>query len=417
MQQQAIYQESSIFADRQFLFFLVQNILLSIFDKIDQSFGNHLSIDSICVLSSYAAVTLTTYSLYSFGSYAFRSVLKCEKECLALQMLTSVFVGMSTFIFAGNIAGLYKLTPVQNEMLCICLKIHGVSCPVLALREYLGNYAEYKCLNKIAATGNILLYGSMILTDLAVVTLGSRTLISLLFWTPLCSLLYAAYMWKKIGLLKHTENFTFHNFVFVTKNGFNLWINRLTSRIATMCGALYASKLPTIEYSIHSVCYGAAVFGECVTNALHTNIIVKVRKYCTSLTESWVLSKQIFRKLCIPIILIVYALCYIVLSFLIGKAPFGMSMAWGWIYFTRSFSFLLYETVGACLIGSGYSRCIRWGGLLGAIACSLFVIVGWQLGFGLVLFALMGTVDFFIRGLYYYIELKKEICLEKQLSA
>lgn len=42
--------------DRQFLFFLMQNVFVGICGMVDTGFGNHIDIDSVCVLPAYTVI-------------------------------------------------------------------------------------------------------------------------------------------------------------------------------------------------------------------------------------------------------------------------------------------------------------------------------------------------------------------------
>lgn len=111
------------------------------------------------------------------------------KLCFFIQIAAGIFISILVYYLSGKLPYLYSLTENQYMLLTDCLKIDAISCPIFAIREFLGNYVEYTCRNKQAFTGNLILYGTMIITDAMVIFAGGN-LRELLWCTLFCSVIY-----------------------------------------------------------------------------------------------------------------------------------------------------------------------------------------------------------------------------------
>lgn len=160
--------------DRQFLFFLMQNVFIGICGMVDTGFGNRIDIDSVCVLAAYTVITWTTYHCYFIGAYAYRVVLDKAKMCFLIQVAAGIFCGIFVYTMSGKLPHLYDLTDNQYLLFTDCLKIHAISCPVRAITEFLSNYVEYNCKNKQSLIGNLIYYSAMIITDALVIFAGGN---------------------------------------------------------------------------------------------------------------------------------------------------------------------------------------------------------------------------------------------------
>lgn len=386
--------------DKQFLFFLMQNVFIGICGMIDTSFSNHINVDSICVFSAYTVITWTTYCTYSIGMYAYCVVLDKSKMCFFIQMVVSIILSVLLYIFSSVIPHLYSLTNSQYALFEKCLKVHALSCPILAFREFLGGYAEYRCCNKQALTGNIILYSSMILTDALTVYFGGD-LSWLLIMTGLCSLLYSVYEFAVLDFRKKPFLFSWSDIKILLKHGGNTYVNRITGKIATIFYNIYASKLGTELYSIHAVCYAIGIFTENFTNALFTFIIISSAskpqgcnklQYCITVT----------RKYGMFIVITSYVTCYILLLFTHGAVDIKDCIIWTALYSTEVFGLLIYEPMQAYLTSECQTGYLRFGGMIGIFVRIPAVLLGYHLNLGLVSFAFSCMLDFAIRGLYYY---------------
>lgn len=389
--------------NRQFMFFLLQNVFVGICGLIDTGFGNQINIDSVCVLSAYTVITWTTYCTYSIGSYAYRVVLSKAKSCFLIQVFVSVLLGILVYTLSPIIPHIYSLTDVQYTLFEQCLKIHAISCPILGIREFLSNYVEYQCKNKQAITGNVILYGTMIATD-AFVICHHGSLAELLWFTLLCSLIYSVYELFFSGFLKEPFRFDIYEIKELLKHGSNTCFDRIAGKVATIVFNIYVSKLGTGLYAIHSVCYAIGIFSENFTNALFTYEVITLAnkssykfKYCI----------KIIQKYAIFLIIASYVICYGLLLFTHGAVPLQSCLLYTGLYCTEIFALLLYEPMKAYLTSVQQTHYLRYGGMVGIMVRIPITIIGYYAGMGLFIFSIASTIDFAARGVYFYICSKK----------
>lgn len=388
--------------DRQFLFFLMQNVFIGICGMVDIGFGNRIDIDSVCVFAAYTVITWTTYHCYFIGAYAYRVVLDKAKMCFLIQVAAGIFSGIFVYIMSARLPYLYDLTDNQYLLFTNCLKIHAVSCPVLAIREFLGNYVEYTCRNKQAFTGNLILYSTMIITD-AIVFLAGGDLRGLLWCTLFCSVIYSTYELFASGILKEVFAFDIWECCELLKHGFNTWIDRITGKVATIVFNIYASRLGTELYSIHAVCYALGIFTENFTNALYTYETVALSKKTVSLKNKFVYCIRLAEKYAGFLLLFGYGIAYLLLLFTHGKVPILDCVLYTGLYCTEIMTLLFYEPVRAYLTSEHQTKYLRYGGVFGILVRIPIVLVGYYLTHSLILFAVASAVDFGMRGLYFYI--------------
>lgn len=386
--------------DKQFLFFCMQDVLIGIFAMIDVAFGNNIGIDSICVLSAFTVVGWCTYCTYCIGNYAYRFVLKDAKMCFLISLISSVITGILLYTLASPVAHLYSLTEPQYELLERCLKIHALSCPVLSVRESLGNYAEYKCCNKQAAIGNVILYSSMILTDALTVMLGGDVA-DLLACTALCSSVYIVYEVFALDMRREELGFSWRRFKKLWVYGLSVWIDRAAGKVATVFYNIYASKLGTHDYSIHAVCYAVSVFTENFTNGLYTYQTVSLSKVSAS-HHKLERCKKVILKYSAFIIFGAYFTAYILLMFTHGDVSIKECADWTALYCSYIAALIVYESMKGYLTSEKLNKYLIFGGFFGILIRIPAVLLGYYMGLGLVTFAISTFLDFGARAIFYY---------------
>lgn len=86
---------------RQFFIFLFTGASIAILDLIDSAFGNHISLDSICVMSAFTVIYWCVDCICKAGEYAYRVKLKYESECFVFQVaIISITTSIGIYGFA-----------------------------------------------------------------------------------------------------------------------------------------------------------------------------------------------------------------------------------------------------------------------------------------------------------------------------
>lgn len=386
--------------DKQFLFFLCQYVFMGICNIIDTGFGNQLGIDSICVLSAYTIITWTTRCFYQYGSYIYRVILKDPKECLCLQGIVATTAGIILYMLAPVVAHLYSLTGTQYILLEQVLKIHAISIPMLSIYEFMETYVEYQYKKRQVIIGNILLYGTMIITD-AYVVYARKNLSWIVSFTLLCVTLYSIYEILASGILKQPFQLTKRKVREYYRYGIDVCIDRVVGKVATIAFNVYASKLGTYLYSIHAVCYALAVFSEYFTDTFYTYLVVTLKERRAG-DERFGWCKKTIKKYGVFLILVAYLACYVLLLFTHGTISLDICSVWLAVYCTQMFTILFYEPLRAYLTSEQQTKYLRYGGFIGVVVRIPIVILGYYSGLGLLPFALASGIDFGVRALYFY---------------
>ena len=95
---------------------MLQYVFDGLCSRIDTSFSNNLSLDAICILSSFMITTWMTCSCYSLGNYAYRILLSKAKECLLVSIAVSIVLGILVFSLSDFIPHVFSLTEIQYDL-------------------------------------------------------------------------------------------------------------------------------------------------------------------------------------------------------------------------------------------------------------------------------------------------------------
>ena len=92
---------------KQFFIFLFTGASIAILDLIDSAFGNHISLDSICVMSAFTVIYWCVNCICKAGEYAYRVKLKYESECFVFQVAITLICSFILIAFRVPIAYIY----------------------------------------------------------------------------------------------------------------------------------------------------------------------------------------------------------------------------------------------------------------------------------------------------------------------
>lgn len=392
---------------KQLIIYVFSGLFIAIGSLIDTAFGNHLGIDSICVLSAYTIITWITYVVYSIGSYGYRVLLSEAKSCFLCQIIISVIVGIIVFILSNIIPHLYSLTSYQYALFARCLRVHAVSVPFLAVGEYLLNYITLKCNNKLMWIVTIIFYVQMIISDYIVVKfdMGLEWLIVV---TGFSYVVQDIILLVFSGIFKEKENISVHGIKECIHHGKRIVIDRLLGKVATIVFNIYASKLDTQLYAIHSVCYSLGVTTEYFTNACYNFQVVELSKQ-KSVTDKYNRMKYLAKKYYVWIGLVSTLFCLIMMFFTHGDINIKTCWLFVLIYSSQAWLIQLYENYRAFLTVIQNTRYLMWGGLFGIFVRIPVTLISYYTGLGLIGFGLASGIDFFARGIYFMICVKRGV--------
>lgn len=383
---------------RQLWMFIFQGMFVSVCSLIDTAFGNGISMDSICVLSAYTVITWITYCTYSVGVYGYRTLLSNVRSCFLVEIVVALMVSIVVIAFSKWIPFIYSLTEYQNHLFSECLVAHGVSIIFLAMGEFLYNYVQLKYKNTLIWWSNIVFYTIMFLLDWLVVK-NNLELNYIVYATGISYVLYDVILLIFSGILKEKDSITLMGIKECFKHGGRILLDRLLGKVATVVFNIYASKLGTELYAIHSICYSLSTNTENITNACYNFQIVRLSEKAST-EEKYKVMDQLGKKYYWKVSIISTCFCCILMLFIHGGINLSKLLLYVFIYASQAWMIQLYENHRAFLTSIKETRCLMFGGLFGILVRIPITLVSYYSGLGLIGFGFAPGIDFLVRGIY-----------------
>ena len=382
---------------RQFFVFLFTGASIAIIDLIDSAFGNHISLDSICVMSAFTVIYWCADCVCKAGEYAYRVKLKYESECFVFQVAITLLCSFILIAFRVPIARIYSLTDTQYELLSMCLFYKGLCLIFGKLESFYRNYIALTCQNKHIVVSNIIFYVTMIGADALVIAFGGECYHLVIATgvadaiTVVYYLIFCRFKWKKP---------TFERLKECVSCAKDIVIDRVLGKVATVVFNICASHLQTEIYALHSIGYAIASSLEECTNCCYTFQIVRL-KAIDNLKEKYDMCKKLSKQVFIPTVLVAYGVAILMVLPMKGVVDFKSALIITLLYNTQCILLQLYENHRGFLTSCGATECLRLGGLFGILVRIPIAIISITTPIGIYGFALGSGIDFFIRGLYY----------------
>lgn len=382
---------------RQFFVFLFTGASIAILDLIDSAFGNHISLDSICVMSAFTVIYWCADCVCKAGEYAYRVKLKYESECFVFQVAITLLCSFILIAFRVPIARIYSLTDTQYELLSMCLFYKGLCLIFGKLESFYRNYIALTCQNKHIVVSNIIFYVTMIGADALVIAFGGECYHLVIATgvadaiTVVYYLIFCRFKWKKP---------TFERLKECVSCAKDIVIDRVLGKVATVVFNICASHLQTEIYALHSIGYAIASSLEECTNCCYTFQIVRL-KAIDNLKEKYEMCRKLSKQVFIPTVLVDYGVAILMVLPMKGVVDFKSALIITLLYNTQCILLQLYENHRGFLTSCGATECLRLGGLFGILVRIPIAIISIITPIGIYGFALGSGIDFFIRGLYY----------------
>lgn len=384
---------------KQFFIFAIVGAATGILDLIDSAFANNISLDSICVMASFAILLWLINALCQIGEYAYNVKQKYESECFALQVISIVIVSLILICFRNQIPYLYKLTETQYKLFSLCLLYKGIFLFVGKLEHFFRNYVQMKCMNKHLITANIIFYVTMIGLDALVIfmhgecyhlviTTGIADLITCLYYILFCHVFREFKMPKIKNILECIR---------VSKD---ILIDRILSKVSTVICNICASHLGTQMYAIHGVCYAVASGVEEITAALYLNQIVKL-KDIKNIVKKHERCQEIAKSTYFPAVIMCYVITIGMVFPMKGELNTVEVLYFSLLYGTQCMMIQLYENYRAFLTSCERTESLRLGGLFGFIVRVPISLISIFTPIGIYGFTFGPGIDFLCRGIFY----------------
>lgn len=382
---------------KQFFIYLFTGASIAILDLIDTAFGNHISLDSICVMSAFTIIYWCADCICRAGEYAYRVKLKYESECFVIQVAVTLICSFILIAFRVHIAHIYNLTDTQYELISMCLFYKGLCLIFGKLESFYRNYIALTCQNKHIIISNIIFYITMIGADALVIAFdgecyhlviatGVADAITVIYY-----LIFCRFEWKKPTSERLKEC------ILCAKD---IVIDRVLGKVATVVFNICASHLQTEIYALHSIGYAIATSLEECTNCCYTYQVVKL-KTINNIREKWKACRKIMKQLYIPTSLLCYIIAVIMVIPMKGVIEFKSALLVTLLYNTQCLLIQSYENYRGFLTACEATESLRLGGLIGILVRVPISIISILTPIGIYGFALGCGIDFLIRGIYY----------------
>ena len=378
--------------------FILNEVLIELGGSVDTAFGNSLGMDSICVLSAFTVLKWFLDKLLGLGRYCYYAVLKDEKLCLLLSVLTGTITGSIIFALRRVIPHLYALTPEQYILFSKCLAVYSVGAVVHSVSDFLYVYLLYSNNMKLVYGTNLFYYAILFATDYVVVRKG-LDLSALLACTVVCEVAHSLVIFAISDFRKTTCDFSRKNAITLIKHGSNMMFDRVTGKIATLFFQCFASRLGTELFAIHSVCYSVAVLMEAYTNALHVFALNRLSKV-KGFLHKYKAHLWIFRKYGFLILSLVTVSILPALLLLHGSVPVKSCIPYVFVYCLDLVSLLFYEVSAGCLTSAQRTDILKFDGVIGIVVRIPIVLLTVALHWGPIGFAVSIILDFGSRALF-----------------
>ena len=208
---------------------------------------------------------------------------------------------------------------------------------------------------------------------------------------------YDTILWFSLDIRKDKINWSYLKTAF--RKGKDMVIDKLFGRVTTLLYNHMASYLDDSLYAVHCICYGVVTNTEEFTNNFYLYCLAKIDRAKDNFKQQGMYLIEKYGKF---IVLLEYSTSILFLLFYHGKVPYLSCLPWLLLYMTECISLVLFESGKAVLCCYSRTEYLRYGGLTGLLSRIPFTWCLYKLGLGLWGFALALTVDFLLRGIYFY---------------
>lgn len=384
---------------KQFYVFILNAAGIAIFELVDSSFGNNLGIDSICVLSAFTIITWCVGIFCSIGKYAYEIKMGSLSECLLLQVASSVIMTLILLLTYKKLPYIYHLTERQYQLLSKCLFWYAVPLIIHFFAEFLDTYLLLKCKNKLIIAGNIFHYTIMIVLDAVVLWLHGECY-HLVITTGITWVMYFLFLCifgDFTPELKKPDPKVIKECLVIIGDKM---VDKIMGKVATVAFNILASHLGTELYALHSIGYTIATTSANITNVWYQYQVVCLHGI-ENIKEKYKRYKAVRRKTALPAVLACYVLLFILIGFMHGELALEKAFLMACLYETQCIFLVVNKNADGFLASVGYTKIIRYGGLVGALVRVPVALISCYTPIGIYGFALAAGIDYLFRGFYY----------------
>ena len=384
---------------KQLIIIILQGLFNAVCNRIDNSFGNNMSVDAVCVLTSLFMVNWIVGEVYALGMNAYNVLQSKAKECLLVSIVLGGVMGLVLFIFSNWIPYAFSLTATQRVLFSKCLKVRACYCVFAAVGDFMERYLLIRCKYKKQFLNDVVFWTIMFLSDAWVVASG-RELPWLIGTTGVSYFVYCTTILFSSGILKENFQWSSQALKEIFKHGGNVCLERLFNRVGSIVCTLYASHLGTKLYAIHGICYSVLLFAEGFSVYFNTFQIIQLKKVEKS--ERFALCKKLNQKYGAFIVTLSYLSVPIILLVLHGKVNYWDCFLYSLLYCSDLIPFFFFESAKSYLTVQQQSKFLRYSGIVGVVVKIVFIGVCYCSSGNLFMFAFIYPLEQLARAVYLY---------------
>jgi Na+-driven multidrug efflux pump len=245
----------------------------------------------------------------------------------------------------------------------------------------------------------------MIALDAIVFYLG-YDLSYLVLTTIISSLIYEIVIIAFSGILKVKEKIDFESVKSCLKHGFDMVFNKTLGNVANLAYMVYASRLGTELYAVHSICYSIAIFTENFTDSQYFYQLVSLSEI-DNIKDKWKKCVELAKENFVKILVLGYLFAFLLMPVMCGDVKIKSVVLPLILYCLQILSLELFENIQGFLTSMNRTDILRWLGLIGIFVRIPLAMLSYHLGVGIIGFSLCLPIDFIMRGIYMYVMSKR----------
>ena len=389
---------------RQLFVFLIHSLMIVMFEVVDGSFANWMSVDAICVMASYTTCGWLVYNINSIIRDGYKAHLNYARLALVCCFVVSVILGVSIFALSDVIPLIFKLTSTQRDLLSGCLKVRALITVAEGVSEMLCSYMAYTNKNKQLLITSGVYYVSLVAFDVLVV-FTTNNVVDLIWGTFASCAIYLILCIPLSGISKEPKVYSKTALVELIKSSLDLGLVRLLHQVGAVSTGVIVSWFDSTLYAIHGICYNILAGTENFTDVVSDLVIARVTDR-DSISKVLDQAKQICRKSFGVIMIFCIVISTLLLFMSHGVIPLTDCAVPLLLYLSQLLLRPPFNALRSTFIVTDNTKCIRWLGLVSAVSKISWALLSYWF-FGFYVFALCFAFDTLMRYTYLRYQYKR----------
>lgn len=293
----------------QYIFLLINNVVLKIGSAIDAGFANSISLGVICVFAILDSIHNFLVAFYEYGAYYFR-IYNCRaKAGLVFNVIVSIFCSVIFVVCADYFKFVYYIEPQYEQLLKNCVTVAFLYFPFESGTCYMRDVLVYSGKERYVSIVNVLFYCTLIPLDAAAVFMY-HSVVLVLAGTGVSYFISFVLLYLNAPFRK--DFFKTVDVIVILKDGLPVFYNRLLSEFCHLLVNIFGSKLGTVYYAMFSIIRMSLGSAQLCIHPVEPVIITKMRG-CRDITykKVFVSFKNIIALGCVSYFVLGYIVMFV----------------------------------------------------------------------------------------------------------